>query len=155
MIRDYLLQIILITAGFLLFLYTIYSLAKKSITEPISMFWSMCAVLFVIAGILLIPLKWEQYITLGALVIITAGYCLVFAGMFYFSIQLSRVIRKTQELAMQVSLLNQEHTAIDKHLSELSGLSPKQIWRTNTAAEESEERCEKGEMSLEESPVCN
>jgi hypothetical protein len=40
-------------------------------------------------------------------------------GMFYLSQAISQLIRKNQELAMQVSLLNQENESILRELREL------------------------------------
>ena len=135
MIQEYLLQIILAAAGLLLFLRTIRSLAKKILTETISMFWTVISFLLLIAGILLIPFDWGQYISCGALLIIAAGFGIMFEGLFYFSKLLSYNIRKIQELAMQISLLNQEHIKINQYLSSLYGHSSHRIWRTDTTAE--------------------
>lgn len=139
MIQAYLLQIILIVAGILLFLRTMRLLAKKILTETISMFWSAVSFGLVIFGVLLIPFDWNQYISSGALLIVLVGFAVVFEGMFYFGKLLSYNIRKIQELAIQISLLNQEHIKVNQYLSSLSGHSRYQIWRTDTTAETSGE----------------
>lgn len=155
MIQEYLLQILLIVAGILLFLCTINSLARKKLTETISMFWGVMALLFVVAGLLLLPLNWNQYVTLGALLVIAACFGVLLVGMFYLSQLLSFNIRKTQELAMQVSLLNQEHIKVDHYLTSLSGESRYMVWRTNTVAEQPIEECKREDMLNEECSVCN
>ena len=139
MIEKYLLQILLVAAGLILFLRTIWLLARKKLTETISMFWGTLSILFVVAGIALIPLEWSRYLSTGALLIVAAGFLLMLTGMFYLSQQLSYTIRKTQELAIQISLLNQEHVKTDQCLSGLSGQSRNHIWRTTTVAEQSEQ----------------
>ena len=155
MIQECLLQILLIAAGLLLFVRTVYSLARKKLTETVSMFWCFAAILFVIGGIALIPLDWSRYITPSALIVVAVGFVLVIEGMFWLSLQLSYNIRKTQELAIQISLLNQEHIKVDHCLSGLSGQSRNQIWRTNTVAEPVDAQPRKEEKHHEECAVCH
>lgn len=135
MIREYLLQIILIAAGLLLFLRTMSSLAKKHLTETVSMFWGSFSILLVLGGLVLIPFEWDQYMSLAALVIFAVLFFLLLAGMFYLSQLLSYNMRKIQELAIQISLLNQEHIKVDYYLSALSGEPRNKIWRTDTISE--------------------
>lgn len=154
-IQEYLLQIVLFTVGVLLLVRTLWSLARKKMTETLSMFWSVTAILLVVAGLLLIPLNWSQYITHGAVIFVTVGFVLVFEGMYFLSIQLSYTTRRTQELAIQISLLNQEHIKVDECLSGLSRQSRNQIWRTNTIAELTAEQAREEGTSIEECAVCN
>lgn len=154
-IQEYLLQIVLFTVGVLLLVRTLWSLARKKMTETLSMFWSVTAILLVVAGLLLIPLNWSQYITHGAVIFVTVGFVLVFEGMYFLSIQLSYTTRRTQELAIQISLLNQEHIKVDECLSGLSRQSRNQIWRTNTVAELTAEQAREEGTSIEECAVCN
>lgn len=154
-IQEYLLQIVLFTVGVLLLVRTLWSLARKKMTETLSMFWSVTAILLVVAGLLLIPLNWSQYITHGAVIFVTVGFVLVFEGMYFLSIQLSYTTRRTQELAIQISLLNQEHIKVDECLSGLSSQSRNQIWRTNTIAELTAEQAREEGTSIEECAVCN
>lgn len=155
MIQEYLFQILLIMAGVLLFLRTLWSLSRKKLTETISMFWSAVAVGLTLVGIVLIPMDWQQYITPGALIIVAVGFALMIECMFFLSLQLSFTTRKTQELAIQISLLNQEHIKVDHCLSDLSGRSRNQIWRTNTVADTSEQQTKKEDASHEECAVCH
>ena len=155
MIEEYLLQILLVAEGIWLFVRTMNSLARKTMTEAISMFWSFLAIVFVLGGIALIPLQWSEYLSLGALIIVAVAFALVMEGMYYLSQQLSHTIRKTQELAMQISLLNQEHLKVDGCLSGLSGRSRNEIWRTNTVAEPKASKTQKEETPHEECSVCH
>lgn len=124
--------------GIVLLVLTTHSLAKRVLTESLSLFWGIIAVLFILAGLLLAPVEWNRYISSKALVIIVLGMFVTLAGLYYLSIQMSYLIRKNQELAMQVSLLNQEHEKINYYLTSLTGKTKNQIWRTKTTAEYSE-----------------
>ena len=155
MMNEYLLQIFLVAAGLLLFVRTMMSLARKNLTETISMFWSLISVMLVLAGILLIPFDWNQYITSGALIFVAVSFALVISGVFYLSQVLSYNVRKTQELAIQISLLNQEHIKVDYYLSNLSGQPRNKIWRTDTIAETSPKEVKKEDAAHEECAVCH
>ena len=155
MIKEYLLQIFLIAAGLFLFLRTMISLAKKNLTETISMFWCLAAVLLVIAGIMLLPFDWRRYITPGALIFVAVSFIVVISGVFYLSQVLSYNVRKTQELAIQISLLNQEHIKVNYHLSTLSGETRNKLWRTDTVAETSFYEDKKEDAENEEDTVCH
>lgn len=62
---------------------------------------------------------WNQYVsTRGMAVIVVIGICALWC-LFYLSTQLSVLSRKNQELAMQVSLLNQENEMLLKKIQEV------------------------------------
>jgi hypothetical protein len=69
------------------------------------------------------------------LLIVAIVFFLLLAAMFYLSQLLSYNMRKIQELAIQISLLNQEHIKVDYYLSALSGEPRNKIWRTDTISE--------------------
>lgn len=113
------LRIVMITAGVLIFMQTILSLAKRRLKEQFCLLWGVISLLLVLAGILLRPVTLSQYVSgTGMLLIIVAGGCVV-CCLYFLSIQLSVLSRKNQELAMQVSLLNQENERILAELGEL------------------------------------
>lgn len=113
------LRIVMITAGVLIFMQTILSLAKRRLKEQFCLLWGVISFLLVLAGILLRPVTLSQYVSgMGMLLIIVAGSCVV-CCLYFLSIQLSVLGRKNQELAMQVSLLNQENERILAELEEL------------------------------------
>lgn len=101
-------QIILIAAGVIMMILAIGSLAKRRMAEQICISWGIIAVVFIVAGIVLRPNGWVNMMsTAGLILIVVIGAC-VFGGMFVITSRLSEVIRKNNELAMQVSLLNEE-----------------------------------------------
>lgn len=135
MITSFILQTILVLIGCVLMWCTIHSLAKKVLTEPLSLFWGAIAILFVLAGVLLTPSGWNKYMSGKGLVLVLLGVICVLAGLFFLSVQLSYLVRKNQELAMQISLLNQEHEKLNEYMMLLTGKNKKQLWRTDTKPE--------------------
>ncbi len=97
----------------------ILSLAKRKMTEPFCLAWAIVSVLLVICGILIKPSELERYVSLRILILvflITIGIVWI---LWFISTQLSILMRKNQELAMQISLLNQDSERMMKKLEEL------------------------------------
>lgn len=114
-----LLTIFLIVMGIYFLFMAILSLAKRKMTEPFCLAWAVVAVLIIICGILIDPSELDRYISFRVLIVIlliTAG---VVWTLWFISTQVSILRRKNQELAMQISLLNQDSEKILKRLEEL------------------------------------
>ena len=115
-----LLQIIMIVTGFLLFLITMISLAKRKMTESFCLAWGIVAVIIILAGVLLRPAGWNKYISgTGLVLLLLIGFCLVYAALF-MSNKISELMRKNNEMAIQLSLLKSEKEEMAKKLDELS-----------------------------------
>ena len=114
-----LLTIFLIVMGIFLLVMAILSLAKRKMTEQFCLAWAIVSVLLVICGILIEPSELERYVSLRILILvflITIGAAWT---LWFISTQLSILMRKNQELAMQISLLNQDSERMIKKLEEL------------------------------------
>ena len=112
------LQIILIIAGVLIFILDIVLLAKRRLSEPVSITWGFVSIMFVIGGIVLRPNGWIKYMSpAGMILLILVGLCL-FYGLLLASIHISETMRKQSEMAMNISLLNQEIVELKKDLAE-------------------------------------
>lgn len=132
------LRIVMASGGVLLMMETVMSLSVRRLKEQFCLFWGVISVLLILAGIFLRPMVWSRYVSrTGTIIIIIATVCVVIC-LFYFSIYISMLSRKTQELAMQVSLLNQENEQIFMELDRLQGLLEK-----------------RGESDEEEDSVCD
>ena len=109
-------QIILICAGIITMILTIGSLAKRKMAEQICIAWGFVAVILVLSGLILRPDRWVDIIsTAGLVVLVVLGFCIL-VGTYLITVRLSEVIRKNNELAMQVSLLNEEVLQLKKKL---------------------------------------
>lgn len=132
------LRIVMASGGVFLMMETVMSLSVRRLKEQFCLFWGVISVLLILAGIFLRPMVWSRYVSrTGTIIIIIAAVCVV-CCLFYFSIYISMLSRKTQELAMQVSLLNQENEQIFMELDRLQGLLEK-----------------RGESDEEEDSVCD
>lgn len=103
------LRIIMFVLGAALFGASVSSLARRRMTEPFCLTWGFIALMIILAGIVLRPDEWSKYIsTKGLLLVGLVGFCAVF-GAYFISCRVSELMRRNLELAMQVSLLNQEN----------------------------------------------
>lgn len=121
------LRLILVLSGVWMLLVTIGSLAKRKMSENFVLVWFVLSVIVILAGCLLRPSGWNQYISYTGLVLILLIFFCIVYGAYYFSLRISELMRKNQELAIQVSLLNQENERILKRISEQTGLEERDI----------------------------
>ena len=110
------LRILMIVIGLVILSATIVSLARRHMTESFCIVWGIVAVMAICAGIILKPSQWSKYISWGGLLLILFGVVILLAGAFFFSVRISRLNRQVRELAIQVSLLNQENAMILREL---------------------------------------
>ena len=112
------LQILIIAAGVFILLIDIVLLAKRKLSEPVSLMWGFVAVVFVVAGIILSPSGWNNYISMTGLILLCLlGVCIIYAFMVA-SCHLSELMRKQTEMAMNISLLNQEIVELKRYIAE-------------------------------------
>jgi fucose 4-O-acetylase-like acetyltransferase len=114
------LRLIVIVAGVFLLFVTVSSLAKRRMTEPFCLTWGLISLIIILAGILLRPTEWNRYISgTGILLVSMIAFCVIF-GAYFLSTRVSELMRKNLELAMQVSLLNQEKEEMKQRLDRLA-----------------------------------
>lgn len=114
-----LLTVFLVVMGICLFVMAILSLAKRKMTEPFCLAWVCVSVLIVICGILIEPSQLDRYISLRVLILILFITIGVGWILWFISTQLSILRRRNQEIAMQISLLNQDSERMMKKLEDL------------------------------------
>lgn len=113
------LRLFVIVAGAYMFLKAILSLAKRKMTEPFCLAWAVLSALMIFSGILLNPSQLDGYISTRGLILIIIIVSGILWGLWFISTQVSILKRKNQELAMQVSLLNNDYEKIIKELEKL------------------------------------
>lgn len=113
------LRVIICCGGVMLLGITLSSLARRRMTEPFCLAWGIISVALILAGILLRPTMWNRYISItGMLLLLLLGFAVIYIA-FFVSTKVSELMRKNQELAMQMSLLNQEKDELWRKLEEL------------------------------------
>ena len=112
------LRLFVIVSGVFMVVRAILSLAKRKMTEPFCLSWMFLSALMILSGALLNPSQMKRYVSTRGLIltIIVSG---VLWGLWFISTQVSILKRKNQELAMQVSLLNNDCEKILRELEKL------------------------------------
>lgn len=117
-----LLKVFIIILGAWLLVMAVLSLAKRRMTELFCLAWAVLAGLMILIGMLLQPSQLDRYISTRVFVLILLMVIGVVWGLWFISTQVSILMRKNQELAMQLSLLNQDSEKIQKELEEIRKL---------------------------------
>ena len=113
------LRLFVIVAGAYMFLKAILSLAKRKMTEPFCLAWAVLSALMILSGILLNPSQLDGYISTRGLILIIKIVSGILWGLWFISTQVSILKRRNQELAMQISLLNNDCEKILRELEKL------------------------------------
>ena len=113
------LRLFVIVAGAYMFLKAILSLAKRKMTEPFCLVWAFLSALMILSGILLNPSQLDGYISTRGLILIIIIVSGILWGLWFISTQVSILKRRNQELAMQISLLNNDCEKILRELEKL------------------------------------
>ncbi len=115
-----LLQVLTVIGGIIFLGLTFLEYAKKKMTEEIGLLWSFFSVLIVGIGLIPGSLSWVGHIR-RSMALVLFGFVFFFLLLlWYLSIVISQLLRKNQELAMQISLLNQENEQVLRKL----GMAP-------------------------------
>ena len=106
-------RMILIGAGIGILLLILTALAKRKVAEPLCLGWGLLALLLILAGIVLHPGRWNEYLSVGGLALtVLAGGC-VFALAYGVSAAVSEQLMGMRETAMQISLLRFENELVE------------------------------------------
>ena len=113
--------------GFLIMGLTFYLHAVKKLTVNLAVAWEGIGIGLVLVGAIPVLSSWCYLIGEGTVIaMFLVGAVAVWSG-YELSVQISSLSLKTQELAMQASLLNQENERMLKALSELTGKDVRDI----------------------------
>ena len=115
------LKVLMIAFGIFLLIMDLFMYARQKLTDGIGLGWAIVSLALLVAGIV-VSLDDVCYLWSGAkniVLLMFAVFAVIILFLFKISMAVSVVVVKNQELAMQVSLLNQENERI---LQELKGL---------------------------------
>ena len=111
------LKMMLIVFGIFLLILDLFMYARQKLTDGIGLGWAIVSATFLVSGIA-VSTDAATYLWNGAKSVVLFAFA-VFVVIILFLFKISMAVVKNQELAMQVSLLNQENERI---LQELKGL---------------------------------
>lgn len=113
------LKIVIILLGAFLLCDAIFSLAKRKMTESFCLMWGFISVITIVVGIIIQPSKLSDFLSpMSFALIILSLYPLLHIALF-FSHTISDLVRKNNELAINVSLLISENEELKKMIEEI------------------------------------
>lgn len=101
--------------------------AEKKLTVNLAVTWELLGIAAILSGAVPKFSGWSSRLSFGSLVVLLITAFLVLWGVYQMTIQISSLIMKNQELAIQVSLLNQENERILQELENLTGKSTREL----------------------------
>lgn len=110
--------IITIIEGIVLLIVDFLAFVYQKITVGVCLCWSAFAIIFILLGSVPGLSDWTTIIPCEAIPAYLLISFAIMACFFYLSCAVSQLLRKNQELAMHVSLLNQENEIILQQLNE-------------------------------------
>ena len=112
-------KIVVILLGAFLLCDAIFSLAKRKMTESFCLMWGLISVITIIVGIIIQPSKLSDFLSpMSFALIILSLYPLLHIALC-FSHTISDLVRKNNELAINVSLLISENEELKKMIEEI------------------------------------
>lgn len=114
---------VIILFGILLLCMDFWSLICKKFTELMGIGWGIFSILIIVSGAISGFSDWGSFREQREYLMFFLFFAAIVIGFFFVCRMLSQLTMKNQELAMQVSLLNQENESILKELELLTGKS--------------------------------
>lgn len=116
----FILRLFLCAVGVVLFVNTVSSLARRKMTESFALIWGVMALICVIAGILVRPVLLNSYLSAIGMILIMMAVLCVIVGAHFISLRISELMRKTQELSINITLLYDENVQLIRQVEELT-----------------------------------
>ena len=116
--------VILMGIGIMIVTFVLH--AKKKLTVNLAVTWELLGIAAILSGAVPRFSGWSSRIGLGSLVVLLIT-ALVLWGVYQMTIQISSLLMKNQELAILVSLLNQENERILRELEKLTGKNAREL----------------------------
>lgn len=117
--------VILVGIGIMAITFVLH--AEKKLTVNLAVTWELLGIAAILSGAVPKFSGWSSRLSFGSLVVLLITAFLVLWGVYQMTIQISSLIMKNQELAIQVSLLNQENERILQELEKLTGKSTREL----------------------------
>lgn len=108
----------MVIEGIVLLIVDFISFVYQKITVGIELCWSAFAVLLILLGVVPGLSDWSRVVPREAVPAFVLISLAIIFSFFYLSCAVSQLLRKNQELAMHVSLLNQENEIILQKLKD-------------------------------------
>lgn len=110
------LRISMILGGIIITVRILKALARRRMIEVYSVSWELFSIFLILAGILIRPVVMERYIGWPFFILLLIFAVIAIAGLLRITEHLSDLLRKSTEMEMQISLLNEENYRLKRSL---------------------------------------
>ncbi len=112
-------RLILILVGLSFLLMSLLAFITKKISPGMGVLWVLASFVLFVMGFLPVWQNWVRLVSVRVTIMVFILGFVFLTGLFLVCLSISNLMTKNRELAMQVSLLNQENEQILKALEEL------------------------------------
>ena len=114
-------RIVLIVVGLFYLIVSLLAHIRRRLFGGIGLLWVLASIVLVVLGILPVWHNWNRLVSRPVTVAVALLGVSFLTGLYLICLSLSRLIDRNRELALQVSLLNQENEQVLKELRRLRG----------------------------------
>lgn len=115
------LRIIMVVAGCLFLILNFVTYVKKNLTEKFTWMWTFFCVVMILSGIVPGLNRWSFQFNSWGYLVLCIILVLIVQFIFIITKEIANLKKRNKELAMHVSLLNQENERILAELEKLTG----------------------------------
>ena len=115
------LRIIMVVAGCLFLILNFVTYVKKNLTEKFAWMWTFFCVVMILSGIVPGLNRWSFQFNSWGYLVLCIILVLIVQFIFIITKEIANLKKRNKELAMHVSLLNQENERILAELEKLTG----------------------------------
>lgn len=121
------LRIAVIVIGCLFLVLNLVTYVKKNLTEKFTWLWTLFAMVMILSGIIPGLYDWSSTMNSSGYIAVGIIAFLVIQFIFIITKEIAELKRRNKELAMHVSLLNQENERILARLEKMTGVNKSDI----------------------------
>ncbi|MBO5458986.1 MAG: DUF2304 domain-containing protein [Lachnospira sp.] len=118
------LRIIMVVIGILVVVFDFIAYSHKKVTDNIGLGWLAVAAAIILCSVVPGISSWSEVLCAKEYMVFLIFFIILLIAFYKLSMLVSQLLKRNQELAMQVSLLNQENEQI---LAELKSITGKDI----------------------------
>ena len=118
-------RLFLIIVGLSFLLLTLLTFITKKISPGMGVLWVLASFVLFVMGFLPVWETWMRLVSRPVTIMVFILGLAFLIGLFLVCLSVSNLLSRNRELAMQVSLLNQENEQILKELERLGGQKEK------------------------------
>lgn len=121
------LRIVMIAAGCFFLILNFVTYVRKNLTEKFTWLWTLFALVMILSGVVPGLYDWSSTLDKSGFIAVGIMAFLVILFLFIITKEIAELKRRNKELAMHVSLLNQENERILARLEKMAGVNKSDI----------------------------